>query len=186
LGISPTRWLAAPYGAGRAAARRRRRRSRAGSGGPQALRASAVGEQIQLLLFDSVFQYHRPHSGVLIEGARVSLVGRQGGDHEARILPFGQVLGLDNDALCTAPALKGLVVARAEDARPWPKACPCRAGRIGPARLRSSLPTNTATSGSWRRRSWSLTPSYPRASPNTHCLTGRARYAQWRRGRRDR
>jgi hypothetical protein len=163
LGISPMRWLAAPDGAGRAAARRRRRRSRAGSGGPQALRASAVGEQIELLLFDSVFQYHRPHSGVLIEGARVGLIGRQGGDHEARILSFGQVLGLDNDA-----------------------ACPCRAGRIGPARFRSSLPTNTATSGSWRRRSWSLTPSYPRASPNTHCLTGRARYAQWRRGRRDR
>jgi hypothetical protein len=76
--------------------------------------AGAVGEQTQLLLFDPVSLITAGTVGVVIvviEGARVGLIGRPRGGHEARILSFGQVLGLDNDA-----------------------ACPCRVGKIGTAR----------------------------------------------------
>ena len=40
-----------------------------------------------------------------------------------------------------------------------------------PVRRASSLPGSSASSGSWRRSSWSLRSSYPRAMPVIRCAT---------------
>ena len=46
---------------------------------------------------------------VLIEGARVGFLARERGHHVAWVVALGKVLGLDDDAACTAPRLAGLV-----------------------------------------------------------------------------
>ena len=68
-------------------------------------RRRAVGEEIELLLLDTVFHVAPRTVDPLVQPAAADLIRVQGGNDEARIGSFRQVLGLGHHPAAPAPAL---------------------------------------------------------------------------------
>src|SRR5271169_5819762 len=82
-------------------------RERPGTAGAPApgLNRGAVGEQIELTLFDAVFHVAAGAVDLLVERLRRGVLTTQRGDDNARVGGARGPLGLGNDAALAAPAV---------------------------------------------------------------------------------
>ena len=77
--------------------------------GAEGVGGGAIGEQVELLFLDAVFHLSAGTVDLLIEGLSGIVLGRQGGNDEARVGAAGQDLGLGDHAAHAGPALVGAV-----------------------------------------------------------------------------
>ena len=81
-----------------------------------------IGEEIELLFFDSILHIAACAVEPLVEGAGPDPTGLDRGHDEARIVAPGQYLGLGDDPALAAPALAG-AIAEVPEAPPRARRC---------------------------------------------------------------